>query len=356
MKAITASLALSMAAAAVCAEEPSREALALKQAEAVERDLVRLAETVRPSSVTVLNYRKVGKQDVVGGGGSGVIIKSSGLALTNEHVVKGASRIEVVLLDGRRLPATVESRVAEYDIVLLRIVEADGKPAKGLKAATLGRSASLKDAQWVVATGNPFFLAPAGAAVTTLGTVSAQNRVLGGEFFYGNALQHDAEINPGNSGGPLWDTQGRLVGINGKISSRPTRTGPSNSGVGFAIPIDQVMNFLQGLLGDTDGRVKAGTLGILVETARDDAGKEGGARIKEVKPSSPAATNKKGALQVDDVVTSVSIRMKVYPIRNATDYVNALAVWPEGTRIDAVEIRRGKRLMTLSGFVLGPFG
>ena len=346
---------LALLAARAGEEEPAeREERLLREAEAVEHQLVKIVEAVRPSSVSVFNLVKRGGAYVTTSAGSGVVIRSSGLVLTNEHVVKGADKVEVVVLDGRRLPATVENRVAEYDIALLQVRDEKGKPLGGLKVAQFGKSPSLKDGAWVIATGNPFFLASSGQPVVTLGIVSGLNRVMGGEFFYGNAIQHDAEINPGNSGGPLWSLEGRFMGINGKIASRSAGLGPSNSGVGFTIPVDQIQNFMKQLLNDDASRVQPGELGVSVETAKDEQGRDAGAKIGQIRTGSPAATNKGGGLLPGDVIECITMGFKTIPIRNATEYINAMSVWPEGTRIDAIQVRRGKRLLIFSNFQLGP--
>ena len=330
---------------------------ALREAESVERQIVKLVESVRPCSVTVFNLVKRGEGFLPAGSGSGVVLKAGGLILTNEHVVKGADRIEVAFLDGRRFVATVENRVAEYDIALLQARDDKGKPLRGLKAALPGRSEGLKDGEWVIATGNPFFLASSGHPVVTLGAISGLHRVMGGEFFYGDAIQHDAEINPGNSGGPLWNLDGRFVGINGKIISRSAGPGPSSSGVGFAIPVDQVQNFMKQLLDEDASKVEPGDLGVAVETFKDGKGREAGARITAVRASSAAATHLKGGgLQVGDVIECITIKFRNFNIRNATEYTNTMAVWPEGTRIENVQVRRAGSLLILSDFVLGPSG
>ena len=339
------------------APAPDPEELRIRQAEALEQALLKVVEAVRPCSITVVNYQKRGDALLVAGQGSGVIVKAGGLALTNEHVVKDAVKIEVVLLDGRRFPAKVESRVAEYDIALLRILDEKGKPVQALKVASLGRSVSLKTGEWVLATGNPFMLAQSGRAVVTLGALSGFNRVVGAEgepFFYGNAIQHDAEINPGNSGGPLWDLEGRLLGINGKISSRTSGLKTSNSGVGYTIPIDQIQNFMKDLQ-DGGGPVKSGDLGLDVETAKDAKDREIGARVVQVRAGSPAEANRRGqGLRKGDIVERVTIRMHSTPVHNATEFTNTLSVWPEGTKIESIEVRRDGRPLTLSEFVLGP--
>ncbi len=338
-------------------EAPERgsleEELILKQAGTVQDQLIRTLEAVRPASVTVLNYVKRGNAFTVAGSGSGVVIRAKGLVLTNQHVVQNADRLALVFLDGRHLEATVENRVLEYDLALLQARDAKGKPVGGFKPAAFGRSAPLQEGRWVVATGNPFFLASSGRSIITLGIVSGLNRVAGGEFLYGNAIQHDAEINPGNSGGPLWDLDGRLLGINGKISSRALGA-QASTGVGYTIPIDQIQNFLKGLLDEETDRVEPGDLGVTVETARDGKGREAGARVTAVRAGSPAAKAKGGGIRSGDVIEEVTLKFKTHRIRNATEFTNVLAMWPEGTQVDAVRVRREDRMLTFPSLVLGP--
>ena len=329
------------------------EELILKQAETVQDQLVRTLEAVRPSSVTVLNYVKQGDAFIVAGSGSGVLIRAKGLVLTNQHVIQNADRLELVLMDGRRLEATVENHVLEYDLALLQARDAKGRPAGGLKPATFGRSAGLQEGRWVIATGNPFFLAGSGRAVASLGIVSGLNRVTGGEFKYGNAIQHDAKINPGNSGGPLWDLDGRLLGLNGMISSRSPGA-PSSSGVGYTIPIDQIRNFLKGLLDEETERVEPGDLGVTVESAKDAKGGEAGARVTAVRAGSPAALAKGGGMQTGDVIEEITLKFQTHRIWNATDFANVLAMWPEGTSLDSVRVRRKNKALTFQSLVLGP--
>ena len=346
--------ALSAVLADPPAPSPSPEERALREAEAFQDQIIQVVSEVRPSSVTVFNLVKQGASFLPRSGGSGVIITSGGQVLTNEHVIAEADRLEVALLDGRRVVATVEGHVPEYDIALLQLRDDKGRPLAGLKPAVFGSTASMREGDWVLATGNPFFLGSSGRAVVTLGVVSGLNRIVPGDFFYGNCLQHDAEINPGNSGGPLWDSQGRLVGINGKITTAPGASlGPSNCGVGFTIPVEQIRNYMKKLMAAGVGGAQAGDLGVEVETLKDGGGKEAGAKVTTVRPGSPAAVAK-SPLQAGDVIECVTIKFKPARIRNATDLTNLLSYWPEGTRLDSVEVRRGKDLRVLSGIVLGP--
>jgi S1-C subfamily serine protease len=239
----------------------------------------------------------------------------------------------------------VKDRVAAYDIALL---EFESPPA-GLRGARIGRSAALREGQWVIATGNPFFLADDGKPVATLGVVSGLGRSLPGEFHYANAIQHDAEVNPGSSGGPLWNLDGELVGINGKIATRSGRAAkgqvPSNTGASFSIPIDLVQVYLPSLL---DDRVKATTsyTGLSTTSITDVSGNPLGARVAKVAADSPCGKAKAPAsgLQVGDVLVRIGHRGRDHEVRNASDWDNAIATVPPGARVQLTYAREGKRL------------
>ncbi len=180
--------------------------------------------------------------------GSGVIISPDGYILTNNHVVGAADEIKVTLMDKREFTAKVVGKDSKTDLALIKI---DSK--ESLPAAALGNSTEAQVGDWVVAIGNPF-----GFSLTvTAGIVSAKGRALGGS--YDDYIQTDASINPGNSGGPLFDTQGKVVGINTAIYSR---TGTS-AGIGFAIPIDLAKNVMEQL--KNKGRVVRGWLGVEIQ-------------------------------------------------------------------------------------------
>lgn len=160
----------------------------------------------------------------VGGVGSGTIIDSSGLILTNNHVVGGAEKISVTLSNNQVLEGTIVGICAEHDIAVVKVKTAT------LQAAELGDSDKLRVGQRVYAIGNPFGLA--GGPSVTSGVISAINRTIESERgLIENLVQTDASINPGNSGGPLVDLEGKVIAINTAII-------PFAQGIGFAIPIN----------------------------------------------------------------------------------------------------------------------
>src|SRR5271165_7077725 len=191
--------------------------------------------------------------------GSGVIVSPDGYIMTNNHVVGNADTIQITLMDKREFTAKVVGKDAKTDLALIKIDTKDSLPY-----ATLGNSDATEVGDWVVAIGNPF-----GFSLTvTAGIVSAKGRALGGN--YDEFIQTDASINPGNSGGPLFDTQGRMVGINSAIYSS---TG-NNAGIGFAIPVDLAKSVMDQLR--EHGRVIRGWLGVRVQEVTPELAKSFG--------------------------------------------------------------------------------
>jgi S1-C subfamily serine protease len=186
--------------------------------------------------------------------GSGVIINSKGYMVTNHHVIAGSDRIDVTLVDGRKLSGRLVGADASSDIAIVKVDE------EGLPAAELGESDRLRVGQFVIAIGNPFGLV-GGPSVTT-GVVSALNRNIQVENqVYESLIQTDAAINPGNSGGPLVDSGGRVIGIS-------TAMVPFAQGIGFAIPINSVKKIVEELI--SYGRVIRPWLGVIGMSVTDE--------------------------------------------------------------------------------------
>ncbi|MBI2861936.1 MAG: trypsin-like peptidase domain-containing protein [Chloroflexi bacterium] len=209
-----------------------------------EQAVVQAYEKVRPSVVRIDSII-TGQRTPFSGGqapqqqgtGSGFIIDSQGHILTNYHVVRGATRIDVTLTDG----STYQGQVLGYDPIDDMAVVQINTPKGKFVAAELGDSSILRAGQLAIAIGNPFGL----EATVTTGVISFLGRSVqtpGAPRGIRNAIQTDAAINPGNSGGPLLDVQGRVIGINTAIEV----TGPvvANSGIGFAIPINAAKRVL----------------------------------------------------------------------------------------------------------------
>ncbi len=315
-----------------------------------QRILRKTVRRVRRATLTIENWQKNAKGVLLlRSGGSGVLISSRGHALTNQHVVARADQLYLVFWDGFRSPGRVVGRDPRGDLVVVQAEEVPREARSAYARPDPAPSRRLKPGALVLATGNPFFLAPDGDPVVSLGIVSGLGRVTGGASVYGAAIQHDAPINPGNSGGPLWDVEGRLLGINGRISSSGATSpaGPSSTGVGYAIPLTQVSNFLSQLLEGAESIVHADQVfGVEVKTVRDRRGKEAGAEVTRVKPGSPAAQARcagggRRGLQVGDWIVRIVYKGRSHEIRTARDYVNLMSTIPGGVTLTVVVKRKG---------------
>jgi serine protease Do len=221
--------------------------------------------------------------------GSGFIISQDGYLLTNHHVVKDADEIIVKFSDRRELVAKLVGSDARTDIALLKV------QATGLPVVNIGSPSQLKVGEWVLAIGSPFGFEQS----VTAGIVSAKGRSLPGGN-YVPFIQTDVAINPGNSGGPLFNMDGKVIGINSQIYSR---TG-GFMGLSFAIPIDVVMNVVQQI--KTSGKATHGWLGVQIQDVTRQLAesfgmkKPQGALVSKIIPNSPA---EKAGLQIGDIIT-----------------------------------------------------
>jgi serine protease Do len=257
--------------------------------------------------------------------GSGFVVDSSGIVVTNNHVIAEADEIFANFNDGSKLKAEVIGRDAKSDIAVLRV-----KPEKSIKAVAFGDSDKMRVGDWVMAIGNPFGL---GGSVT-VGVVSARNRDINAGP-YDNFLQTDAAINRGNSGGPLFNMDGEVIGINTAIIS------PSGGsiGIGFAIPSKSVTGIIAQLR--EFGETRRGWIGVKIQGV-DDAiaeslslGRPRGALVAGVTDSGPAA---KAGLQSGDVIVKFDGR-DIKEMRDLPKYVAETSV---GKSVDIVFIRKGK--------------
>lgn len=229
--------------------------------------------------------------------GSGVIVSPDGYILTNNHVVDGASDVQVILSDKRSLKAKIVGTDPRTDIAVLKI------PTTGLSTVTLGDSAKAKVGDIVLAIGDPFGI----GETVTMGIVSATGRRdlrLEGPEGYEDFIQTDASINPGNSGGALVNTRGELIGINTAIISNG---GGGNQGIGFAVPVNMARTVMEQIL--KTGKVTRGFLGVSIQEVTPDLAKAfnlpsaEGALVGDVTPDSPGA---KAGLQKGDVITALN--------------------------------------------------
>jgi len=207
----------------------------------LEQKRIETIEKVKPAVVAVFGIDKKG-------GGSGVIIHPSGLALTNHHVVQGAGMKGIGgLADGKQYPWTLIGNDPGGDLALIKLHR-----KKPFPYVEMGDSDKVKVGDWTLVMGNPFLLAEDFNPTVTYGIVSGVKRYQKGMtdrlLVYGNCIQVDTSINPGNSGGPLFDMQGRLIGINGRASFDFAKRGRVNVGIGYAISVNQCRNFLPDLM------------------------------------------------------------------------------------------------------------
>ncbi|QWE14069.1 DegQ family serine endoprotease [Polynucleobacter sp. AP-Sving-400A-A2] len=260
-------------------------------------------------------------QEADRGVGSGFIIESNGLILTNAHVVEGANTIYVTLTDKREFKAKLLGMDKRTDMAVVKI------DARDLPKLPLGDSSRVRVGEWVLAIGSPFGL----ENTVTAGIVSAKSRDTGDYLPF---IQTDVAVNPGNSGGPLLNTAGQVIGINSQIFSRSG----GYMGISFAIPIDEAMRVAEQLR--TNGKMTRGRIGVaLGEMTKEIAeslglGKPRGAYVRNVEPGGPAAA---GGIESGDVILSFNGR----DIGKSTDLPRAVGETKPGTSANVQVWRKG---------------
>ncbi len=266
-----------------------------------------------------------GRSRQVASAGSGVIVDAdNGYILTNHHVVDRADEIQISLIDGSLLDATVIGSDAATDIAVIKV------DADDLIEMPIGDSDGVRVGDFVIAIGNPFGL---GHTVTS-GIVSALGRTGIGDGLE-DFIQTDASINPGNSGGALVNMRGELVGINSAIISR---TG-GNVGIGFAVPTRIASSIMRQIL--DFGEVRRGLLGVTISPIDRAAAEalnatvDSGALITEVVPESAA---EKAGLEVQDIIVEVDEKK----IKNARELSNAIGLMTAGEEVTIKYIRNGR--------------
>jgi serine protease Do len=269
---------------------------------------------------------------------TGFIIDKAGFILTNNHVVEGATKIQVSLY-GEEADQTYDARIVGRDpLTDSALIELTEKPNHTLPEAKFGDSSQMQPGDWVMAIGNPFGL----AHTVSVGVISALERPFPvAEGRSAQVLQTDAAINPGNSGGPLLNVRGEVIGMNTAIYSDARQSG--NIGIGFAIPINTVRELLPQLRTGKITRGKIGvSVGIIPADAVDEFGlkERKGALVATVVSGGAAA---KGGVQPGDVIVSFNGK----PVNNRDQLVQMVVATKPGTTVP-VRVIRDKQERTLS--------
>ena len=265
--------------------------------------------------------------------GSGFIMSEDGYVVTNFHVVEGASSVNVVLYDGKSLPAQLVGYDSTNDIALLKV------EANGLSPVVLGSSDDLIVGDQVVAIGNPLGEL---TATLTVGYVSAKERTVSTDGTVINMIQTDAAINSGNSGGPLFNMKGEVVGITTAKYSGSTPSGASIEGIGFAIPMDDVLEELQELR--DFGYIKSAYLGVMVQNMDTSVaavyGLPVGAYVVGVEEGYCA---QRAGIQIKDIIVAVGDEQ----ITTITDLTRALREYEPGDKAQLTVYRSGQFMTIL---------
>ncbi len=262
--------------------------------------------------------------------GSGVIISTDGLIVTNAHVVGEAQEALVRFADGTTQTARLVGMDRETDLALLQLSEADRIALTPLPFAP---DDSYAVGDIVLAVGHPFGV----GQTVTMGIISALDRTELGLSTFEQFIQTDAAINPGNSGGALIDTSGRLVGINTAIYSQ---TG-GNLGIGFAIPVRTIRTVVAELV--AQGRVRRGWLGVQLQPLDEGLAEafgvpaESGVAVVAVLPNTPA---QQAGLRPGDLIVAVAGQ----PVRRVPEVLDRVAANAPGTAVPLTIVRHGKRL------------
>lgn len=257
------------------------------------------------------------------GVGSGFILSTDGLIMTNAHVVDGADELLVTLPDKREFKAKIVGTDKRTDVAVVKI------EASGLSAVRIGDVGRLRVGEWVMAIGSPFGL----ENTVTAGIVSAKKRDTGDFLPF---IQTDVAINPGNSGGPLINMRGEVVGINSQIYSRSG----GFQGISFAIPIDEAVRVSEQL--KSSGRVTRGRIGVQIDQVSKEVaesiglGLPRGALVRGVEPDSPAA---KAGVEPGDII----VKFGGKDIDKSIDLPRLVGNTRPGTRSSMTVFRRGSQ-------------
>jgi S1-C subfamily serine protease len=323
----------------VSSPEPGAET-ASNNVYVVTFDASKIVSRVMPAVVTVINEQQFddgfsGGTSIEAGRGTGFVIDNAGNVVTNEHVVRGGSRFEVILSNGEKRNATLVGSDPLSDLAVVRM---DGEP---LSTVSFGDSDSLQQGQPVLAIGSP--LGDFTGTVTS-GIVSALDRdfptsVTGGasEGIYTDLIQHDAAINPGNSGGPLFDLAGRVIGVN--TLGIPQERGTPVQGLFFAIPSNHVARIVGEII--ENGRVAYPFFGINYVAispelaAQNDLNVDYGAYVQGVERGEAAD---RAGIREGDIIVAVG----EHRINAQTTFTEALFAHSPGETVTVVVNRNGR--------------
>jgi S1-C subfamily serine protease len=288
-------------------------------------DVAALYDRASPGVVFVQANSGRGDLPFPGGGqaasGSGFVIDDEGHIITNQHVVEGADEFRVRFgEDGEPVEAELLGDDPAVDLALLKVDPADAE----VQPLELGASENLRPGDPAIAIGSPFGL----QGTVTAGIVSALGRTIQAPngFSISGAIQTDAAINPGNSGGPLLDEQGRVIGVNAQIR---TGGGTANTGVGFAVPVDEIKRSLPALERGQDP--ERAFLGVSSGPAP-----EGGAEVGGVIENGPA---ERGGLREGDTIVEINDQ----PVRDPDDVSAVVNARRPGDEVRVVVERGGER-------------
>lgn len=258
--------------------------------------------------------------------GSGFLISSNGNILTNNHVIKDATKIAVIMNDGKEFEAKLIGADPRTDLAIIKI---DGK---NLPFLTFGNSEKLEIGEWVIAIGNPFAL----QSSLTVGVLSAKNRQNLRITDYEDFLQTDAAINPGNSGGPLLNIKSEVIGINTAIVSQSG----GYMGIGFAIPSNIAKHIVDQII--DNGSVKRGYLGVFLQEIDKEMAeafnleKSEGVLVSDVIKDSPA---EKSGLKQGDII----VEYNGVPIKTLCTFRNDISLLEPGATLALKVLRDGKK-------------
>jgi S1-C subfamily serine protease len=297
--------------------------------DAYSRAVTRVVSTVGPAVVSLTVSKRGGKRSgLAGGAGSGLVFAPDGYVLTNNHVVSGASALEVTFMEGDTLTASLVGTDSPTDLAVLRV------NASGLPYGNLGETNRLQVGQLVIAIGNPlgFQSSVSTGVISSLGRAmrSRQGRLIE------DIIQHTAPLNPGNSGGPLVDSRGRVIGLNTAIIA-------GAQGIGFAVSANTAAWLVPQLI--AEGRARRGYLGIAagsrplarVLVRYHSLPADRAAEVISVEKGSPAA---KAGLRQGDLIVAIADRS----VTGVDDLHRHLTKWKPGHPVKLTVVRRKRKM------------